>query len=154
MISFHRIGPLGQFCLVVAMSMCLYVLNFSHGISGPKITRSDPRLSLVYQNSVSLMITLKTLQSHDGLPDENAEEVHTCTITFNLMMFSLMKTLNRSITYNLMMVFLKRTLKRSLTCTITFNFMMVSLMRMLKRSITCTITCNLILVSLMRTLIG
>ena len=44
---------------------------------GPQIPLSDPGLSLVYQNSLSLIRTLKTLQSHDGLLDEIAEEVHS-----------------------------------------------------------------------------
>ena len=64
-------------------------LFFSRPLIGPQITWSDPGLSLVYQNSVSLMGTLK--------------RSITCTITCNLLMAPLMRTLKRSITWNLLM---------------------------------------------------
>ena len=50
----------------------------------------------LHQNSVSLMRTLKTLQSHDGLLDEYTEEAHN----LQFLMVSLMRTLKRSITCN------------------------------------------------------
>ena len=61
--------------------VCMYVLNFFwRPLLGPLITWSDTGLSLVHQNSVSLMRTLKR------------------SITCNFMMVSLMRTLKRSIT--------------------------------------------------------
>ena len=81
--AFHRIGPLGRFGLVAAMSVDMWIYlcvplpcdYFSRPLIGPQITCLDPSLSLVCQNSGSLMRTLKT---------------------FNLMMVSLMRTLKRS----------------------------------------------------------
>ena len=77
---FHQIGPLGRFSLIVVMSVHIISLAETWSLIqsqfakqhligqnilstplciAPQITWSDPGLSLVYQNSVTLIITLK-----------------------------------------------------------------------------------------------
>ena len=79
---FHRMGPLGRFGLVVAMSMCPYICMplifvkasywlLDHMIrSRPLIDLSE--LCILYENSKEV----HNLQSHYGLLDKKAEEVH------------------------------------------------------------------------------